>query len=235
MRAVILAGGLGTRLRPYTTVLPKPLVPVGDRPIVELILQQLSHHGIRRVDLCVSHLGGLIHAYLQQAHTLPADMRVDFRWEAEPLGTAGALKLVPDLDGAFLAMNGDVLTSLDYGAMLAHHAEQEAALTIAVQDQSVDVPLGVIERDGARIVGFEEKPVLRYEASMGVYAYDAAALRHLPDGVCQFPDLVMRLIEAGERVVAFRTDAAWYDIGTLDQHELATQALIERREQFLPA
>src|SRR5512144_554337 len=118
MRAVVLAGGLGTRLRPYTTVLPKPLVPVGDRPILEHILRQLHASGVRVVDLCVGHLGELIQVYFSQSNSLPDDLDLRWHWETEPLGTAGALRLIPDLGGTFLAMNGDVLTNLDYGALV---------------------------------------------------------------------------------------------------------------------
>jgi len=119
MRAVILAGGLGTRLRPYTTVLPKPLVPVGERPILEHILRRLHTCGVRRVDLCVGHLGELIQVYFSQATTLPRDLELAWVWEEESLGTAGALRLVPDLTGSFIAMNGDILTTLDYRELLS--------------------------------------------------------------------------------------------------------------------
>src|ERR687886_2821153 len=121
MRAVILAGGLGTRLRPYTTILPKPLVPVGERPILEQILGRLHACGVRKADLCVGHLGELIQVYFSQATTLPDELELRWHWEDEPMGTAGALRLVPDLAGTFIAMNGDILTTLDYRALVEHH------------------------------------------------------------------------------------------------------------------
>lgn len=225
MRAVILAGGLGTRLRPYTTVLPKPLVPVGDRPILEHILRRLGRAGFTRADLCVSHLGELIQVYLEQGADLPESLELRFHWENEPLGTAGALKVVDDLEGTFLVMNGDILTSLDYGALVEFHREEGAALTIAMHRQEVQISLGVIESEGARVTGFIEKPTLDYEVSMGIYVYDERALAYLPEGPCQFPDLVLRLVEAGEHVAAFRSDAVWYDIGTLPEYEKAVEAL----------
>ena len=224
MRAVILAGGLGTRLHPYTTVLPKPLVPVGDRPILEHILGRLARAGFTRADLCVSHLGELIQVYLTQGADLPDTLDLRFHWEHEPLGTAGALKVVDDLEGTFLVMNGDILTSLDYGALMAFHERQQAALTIAMHRQEVKISLGVIETEGERVTGFIEKPTLDYEVSMGIYVYDQRALAHLPEGPCQFPDLVLRLIAAGEKVAAFRSDATWYDIGTLPEYEKAVEA-----------
>jgi len=220
VRAVILAGGLGTRLRPYTTVIPKPLVPLGDRPILEHIILRLAKHGVRRVDLCVSHLGELIQAYFSQV-ALPEGVELHWHWEDEPLGTAGALNAVPDLGGTFLAMNGDILTTLDYGALMAHHHETGAALTIAMHAKPVHIDLGVIENDNGWVTGYIEKPTLHYDVSMGIYCYDERALAHLPNGPFQFPELVLALLEAGERVAAYRTDAAWYDIGTLTEYERA--------------
>jgi len=222
--AVILAGGLGTRLRPYTTRIPKPLVPIADRPVLEHIIRCLTDLGCERIDLCVSHLGQLIRLYLSEAQ-LPPHVAVNYHWENEPLGTAGALKIVDDLEGTFLVMNGDILTSLDYGALVDFHRQEGAALTIAMHRQEVQISLGVIESEGTRVTGFIEKPTLDYEVSMGIYVYDERALAHLPDGPCQFPDLVLRLVEAGEHVAAFRSDATWYDIGTLPEYEKAVAAL----------
>lgn len=221
-RAIILAGGLGMRLRPYTMVLPKPLIPIGDRPILEHIIRQLRAVGVRRVDLCLGrHLGTLIQTYFSQA-VLPDDVEVAFHWEDTPQGTAGALRNIPDLDEPFVAMNGDILTTVDFRQLLATHREREAALTIAMQRERVEVALGVIDCEDGRITGYHEKPSLTYDVSMGIYVYDPRALRHLPsEGACQFPELVLRLIAAGEHVVPFRTDAVWYDIGTLADYERA--------------
>jgi NDP-mannose synthase len=231
VRAVILAGGLGTRLRPYTTIIPKPLIPIGDRPVLEHIIGSLVRDGADRIDLCVSHLGQLIRLYLTQLD-LPPGLRLRFHFEDEPLGTAGALNAVPDLSGTFIVMNGDVLTSLDYAALVDHHLEQEAALTVAMHSKPVDIDLGIIETDGDGLVrNYVEKPRLRYDVSMGIYVYDERALRYLPDGPCQFPELVLRLLAAGERVAAFRTDAAWYDIGTPPEYELAS-ADVERQPEL---
>src|SRR3954452_15447864 len=222
MMAVILAGGLGTRLRPYTTILPKPLVPVGERPILEHILRRLHACGVREADLCVGHLGELIQVYFTQADALPQDLELRWHWEDEPLGTAGALRIVPGLEGTFIAMNGDILTTLDYGELVEFHRRNGAALTVATHAKRVDVDLGVIETDGERIVGFREKPQLDYEASMGIYVYDERALTHLPaHGSCQFPELVQRLLDADETVAAFRSSAEWFDIGTVSEHQRA--------------
>jgi NDP-mannose synthase len=226
MRAVILAGGMGTRLRPYTTVIPKPLVPIGDRPVLEHIIRSMMKSGIDRIDLCVSHLGELILVYLASADIPPA-VRLAFHWEDEPLGTAGALATIPDLEGTFIVMNGDVLTTLDYRELIEFHHEQEAALTVAMHGHRVNIDLGVIESDGGLVRNYIEKPALRYQVSMGIYVYDERALRHLPDGPCQFPELVLRLLAAGERVAAYQCDADWYDIGTVGEYERAS-ADVER-------
>jgi NDP-sugar pyrophosphorylase family protein len=135
---------------------------------------------------------------------------------------------VPGLDGTFLVMNGDILTTLDYRALVAHHRDSGAALTIAVQGRRVDIDLGVLEFDGDRVTGYREKPALTYNVRMGVYVYDARALAHLPDGPCQFPELVQRLLDAGEKVVGFRSDDPWYDLGTISEYERAV-ADLERR------
>ncbi len=233
MRAVILAGGLGTRLHPYTTVLPKPLVPVGDRPILEHILGRLARAGFTRADLCVSHLGELIQVYFSQEHAVPAGMELQFHWEDEPLGTAGALRVIPDLEGTFITMNGDVLTTLDYAGLLAYHRSQGAALTIATHPKVVNIDLGVIDSEDGLVTGYREKPKLDYNVSMGVYVYEASALSHLPaEGPCQFPDFVLRLLEAGERVAAFQNDADWYDIGTVSEYERAISDLEQRPDAF---
>jgi NDP-sugar pyrophosphorylase family protein len=232
MRAVILAGGLGTRLRPYTTVIPKPLVPIGDRPVLEHIIRSLFRDGVRRVDLCVSHLGELIELYLRRV-ALPPELELAFHWENEPLGTAAALRSVPDLEGTFIAMNGDILTTLSYRALVEYHWEQEAALTIAMHAKNVQIDLGVIESMNGLVTGYREKPVLPYQVSMGIYVYEERALQYLPaTGPCQFPELVLRLIEAGERVAAYCSPAEWYDIGTLAEYERASRDFERSPEKF---
>jgi NDP-mannose synthase len=227
MRAVILAGGPGARLRPYKTVIPKPLVPIGERPVLEHIIQSLARSGVDHIDLCVSHLGQLICVYLANAD-LPPDVRLSFHWESEPLGTAGALTGVPGLEGTFIAMNGDVLTTLDYETLVDYHLEQDAALTIAIRAQRVDIDLGVIESENGLIRAYNEKPTMRFSASMGVYVVDARVLRWLPAGKpFQIPELVLGLLAAGERVAAFESDAEWFDIGTVGEYERAA-AYVER-------
>ncbi len=230
-QAVILAGGLGTRLRPYTTVIPKPLVPIGDRPVLQHIVDSLSRDGVRRVDLCVSHLGELIKLYFAQTRS-PDDLDVVFHPEDEPLGTAGALRLIPDLEDTFIVMNGDVLTSLDYGALWEYHREQGATVTVAMQSKRVQIDLGVIQHSGGYVSDYIEKPTMDYHVSMGIYVYERRAIDFLPDGPCQFPELVWRLLAANEPVAAYLTEADWYDIGTIDEYERASQAVELEPEKF---
>jgi NDP-sugar pyrophosphorylase family protein len=216
-RALILAGGRGTRLAPYTSVLPKPLMPIGDRSILEIVIGQLARCGIVDITLCVGHLSHLIEAVIGdgEAH----GVSIGYVREKHALGTAGPLRLAEGLDETFIVMNGDVLTTLDYEDLLAFHHRQEAALTIAMHSKRVDIDLGVIESENGLVTDYIEKPSLRYQVSMGIYVY---ALKYLPeDGPCQFPDLVLRLIKAGERVAAYECHADWFDIGTGHEHERA--------------
>jgi NDP-mannose synthase len=228
---VILAGGKGTRLRPYTTVLPKPLVPVAERPILELIIRQLASAGFTRIDLSVGHLGSLIKAYLDSVE-LPAGVDLRYWWEDEPLGTAGALRGVDDLDVPFLAMNGDILTTMDYGELMRFHAGHDAGLTIAAHRQNVDVDLGVIESDDGRVVDYVEKPTMNLDVSMGIYVYDPDVLELIPEGHFAFPEVVKAMFEAGRKVMSFHGPGVWFDIGTVGEHERATAAIEANPELF---
>jgi len=234
MRAAILAGGRGTRLRPYTTVLPKPLVPVGERPILELIIRQLSKAGFTSVDLCVGHLGELIRAYFEESRAKPESLTLSYHWEDEPLGTAGALHLIEAPAEDFLVMNGDILTTLDYGAFMEFHRERGAKLTIATHSKDVSLELGVIESGDGAVTGYVEKPTLHYEVSMGIYAYSPAALEHVPHARFDFPDLVLALLAAGEEVASYHFDGDWYDIGTPGEHERAVTAYEAQPDLFEP-
>jgi NDP-sugar pyrophosphorylase family protein len=220
VRAVIFAGGLGTRLRPYTTIIPKPLVPVGERPIIQHIVERLHTAGVTQVDLCVNYLGGLIQTYLSQAK-LPDGLQLRWHWEDEPTGTAGALNSVPDLDDTFIAMNGDVLTGLDYRDLVDFHRASGAALTIATHSKSIDIDLGVIDAKDDYVIAFHEKPRLDYCVNMGIYVYEPHLLKYVTQGRCDFSELIQTLLRAGEKVAMYRCDAPWYDIGTPQEYERA--------------
>lgn len=234
MRAVIMAGGLGMRMRPYTTVLPKPLLPVGDRPILSILLEQLATAGVTRVDLCVGYLSGLIRAYLLEAMPGQDALDIRFHLESEPLGTAGALREVADLDEPFLLLNGDVLTSLDFAALLGGHVESGAALTVTAQSRPTTIASGVLAIDDRdRVSDYTEKPTMMHDVSLGIYALDPRALEHLGHGRTDVPDLVQALLAGGEHVRAHRFTGEWFDIGTLSDHELAVQEFTTRREHYL--
>jgi NDP-sugar pyrophosphorylase family protein len=231
MRAVILAGGKGTRLRPYTTVLPKPLVPIADRPILELVIRQLARSGFKRIDLSVGHLGGLIKTYLDSVE-LPQGVELRYWWEDAPLGTAGALRGIEDLDEPFLAMNGDILTTLDFAQLMRFHGGHEGALTIATHRQNVDVDLGVIESDDGFVTKYVEKPTMRFDVSMGVYAYDPEVLELIPERRFDLPDVVDAMLGAGRKVAVYTGPGVWFDIGTVGEHERATAEIEAHPELF---
>jgi NDP-sugar pyrophosphorylase family protein len=235
MRAVILAGGQGTRLAPYTTVIPKPLLPVGDKPILEIVCRQLAHAGMSRITLSLGYMSGYFKTFLVQQRSLQRLIEIDYVEEEVPTGTAGSLASIPGLEGTFLVMNGDILTTLDYRALVRFHQEQQATLTIACHRKPVRIDLGIVQAEAGRVTGYVEKPTLTYQVSMGVYVYDAAALKHIrPGEYLDFPTLVLQLVAAGEKVMAFANDAAWLDLG---RHEDLMEAvrLVQAREQdFIP-
>ena len=224
-RAVILAGGKGTRLGPFTTILPKPLLPVGDRAIVEIIIHQLRERGFTRLTLAVGYLSHLISAVLGDGAAYGVSL--DYHLEHVPLGTAGALAGIDGLDEAFLMMNGDVITTLDYGALMRAHELSGNALTVAVQARTATIDFGVLELDGGdgstqAVVGYHEKPQRDYIVSMGIYVLEPSLLGLIEAGVhLDFPDLVLRALAAGERVGAYRYDGLWLDIGRHDDYERA--------------
>jgi NDP-sugar pyrophosphorylase family protein len=224
-KAIILAGGRGTRLAPYTSVLPKPLMPIGDRSILEIVVEQLADHGFRHVTFCVGHLSHLIQAVFSNG----AGRRVDIHYTHEPraLGTAGPLRLVPHLDDTFLVMNGDVLTTLDYAKFVRHHRASGNLVTIAAQRREIKIDYGVLElestgRGVGAVRGYREKPAISSDVSMGIYAVEPRALEFIPPGYFDFPDLVHAALAAGEPVGAFIHDGLWLDIGRHEEWEQAS-------------
>ena len=237
MRAVILAGGRGTRLAPYTTVFPKPLVPVGELPIIEIILRQLQAQGINRVTLAVGYLAELIRAYLEQRSEVFHSLSIDYVSELSPTGTAGAIGSIPDLadEPFFLVMNGDVLTTIDLAAMIEHHVSTGSDMTIACAARSVKIDLGVLEINDGLVTGYREKPSIPYDVSMGVYLYSPRAHSWIQPGVyLDFPDLILKMIAAGQRVTPFPTDCLWLDIGRHEDYATATEVFDANRDAFLP-
>lgn len=233
MKAVILAGGKGTRLAPYTRVFPKPMLPVGDKAVLEILLQQLHTAGIDEVILTVGHLAGLMRAFFQDGGTL--GMRIRYAPEPHPLGTAGPLALIPGLDETFLVANGDILTTLDVRELAAFHRASGAAATIAAHRRTVHIDLGVLQSNGDHtLTGYIEKPDLEYKVSMGIYVFEPAALGYIPRGAyLDFPDLMQKMLAAGERVAIYDFDGYWKDLGSPGDYEQANADFESMRAQFL--
>jgi len=234
VKAVILAGGKGRRLAPYTLIIPKALMPIGNVPILEVLLRQIKSAGIEDVVLTVGHLADLLQAYFQDGSRL--GLHITYSYEESPLGTAGPLALVKELDQAFLVANGDVLTTLHLEDLIAFHMSEKAVATIAVHQRNVSIDLGVVQCDGGnRITGYAEKPSFDYLVSMGLYVFEPKVLSYIPrNKYLDFPDLVQLLLKAGEKVVGFPFDGYWEDLGRPDDYERATGEFEAMRSQFLP-
>lgn len=226
VQAIILAGGKGTRLAPYTSVLPKPLMPIGDRAILELVVDQLAASGVTRVSFCVGYLAHLIRAVFDQRAN--GGLEIVYVHEAEALGTAAPLRLVNGLDSTFIAMNGDVLTTLDYSDLVHHHHAHENVLTIATHVRTIKIDYGMLHLDvSERVRDFEEKPEILSPVSMGIYVMEPSVLEHIPEGgPFDFPDLVRALLAAEQPVGAYLFDGVWFDIGRADDYEEAVNAWI---------
>jgi NDP-mannose synthase len=233
MKAVVLAGGKGTRLAPYTKILPKPLMPIGDLPILEILLRQMKRAGVDEVILTVGHLAHLLQAFFQGGEQFGLHIRYSF--EDKPLGTAGPLSLVKGLDDTFLVTNGDVLTTLDLSALVNSHRQSGAIATIATHSREIKIDLGVIQVDSEhRIIDYIEKPLYPLLVSMGIYVFEARVLSYIPNNqYLDFPDLVLRLIHAGERVVSYPFTGYWQDLGRADDYEQAVQDFEALRPQIL--
>lgn len=235
MHAVILAGGKGSRLRPYTTTLPKPLMPIGDDcSILEIVLRQLARHGFVSVTVAIGHLGQLIQALVGDGSQW--GLEVDYATEDQPLGTIGpVLQVLDRLPDEFLVMNGDILTDLDYAQLLESHRESRAPITVATYAREVNIDFGVLETADRTIIGFTEKPTLSYTVSMGVYAISKATLRRYPAGQAfGFDDLMEDLLERGEAPGSFPFDGYWLDIGRPDDYDRANAEFERMRPQLLP-
>ena len=224
MKAVILAGGLGTRLKPYTTVFPKPLMPIGESPILEIIIKQLKAKGFDEITLAVGHLSELIMAFFNNGSKY--GLKIEYSKEEKKLGTAGGLGLLKNkLEDDFLVMNGDVLTGLDFSEFLEFHKKTGSIATIALNRRHVDIDFGVVELDENRaLIGYIEKPKIDYLVSMGVYAFNERILEFIPSHeYLDIPDLMKRLLSEGEKVNGFIHDGYWLDIGRPDDYIKANE------------
>ena len=223
MRAVILAGGEGRRLQPYSTVLPKPLMPVGNAPILETVVKQLERDGFDRLTIAVGYLAQLLEAYFGDGSRF--GVTIDYSFEDRPLGTVGPLTLVERPDDDFLVMNGDILTNLSYARFMAAHKAKGAIASICVYQKDVPISLGVLDlSENDDVIGYTEKPTHHYIASTGVYCFKPAVIEHIPKGRhFDLPELVLKLIAEGQKVWAYRFDGKWLDIGRPEDYEIATE------------
>lgn len=232
-RAIILAGGKGARLRPYTVVLPKPLMPIGDHPILEVVVKQLACAGFERITMAVNHQAELIKAFFGDGAKW--GVAIDYSLEDKPLGTMGPLRLISDLPEHFLVMNGDILTDMDFAAFHDDHVAAGSLFTISSHHREQSIDYGVLETDSKRrLVGFREKPKTEYEVSMGVYMISRNVVDVIPrDRSYGFDNLMLDLIATGRKITVRAFDGYWLDIGRPDDYLQAIEEFEAMKSRFL--
>ena len=220
-RAVVLAGGKGTRLKPYTITLPKPLVPVGDdMPVLEIIIRQLRSHGFDHITLAVNHMSEIIKAFFGDGSKW--DIKIDYSEESKPLGTMGPLKNIIDLPENFLVMNGDIITDLDYGSFHAVHSKGKVIFTISSFERNEQVDYGVITSEKGLLKELSEKPLIKYEVSMGVYMLSKKVLDFIPKNKeFGFDQLMYKLLKNDKKVSVKKHKKYWLDIGRPSDYQIA--------------
>ncbi len=233
MRAVILAGGKGTRLKPYTAVLPKPLMPVDDVPILEIILRQLSSFAITEITITVGHLASLIETFFGDGSRF--GVNIEYFREDKPMSTIGSLPLLKNLGGDFLVMNGDILTDLKIPGLIEDHLKNSATATIATYTRDVRIDFGVMKLGpSGEMTGFLEKPTYPYQVSMGIYVFNRRVMEFIPrDRPFGFDELMLELLERRELVRSYPYDGYWLDLGRPEDYETAVQDFSRMRKEFL--
>jgi NDP-sugar pyrophosphorylase family protein len=234
MKAIILAGGKGTRLAPYTTIFPKPLMPIDGMPILEVVVKQLAHFQMKEMVFTVSQQSEpLLSAYFGNGSRYGVEIR--YSKEEKPLGTAGPLSILTDLPETFLVMNGDVLTTLNYQKLIQYHRQHRGIVTIAMSQKKVQLGLGVMEFDrGHRLTRYIEKPTLSYSVSMGIYVFEKRVLKWISaKKYLDFPDLIQKLVQKGQKVVCYPSKDFWLDIGTHEDYEEAQKKFQGMRKKLL--
>ena len=219
-----MAGGKGTRLKPYTTSIPKPLVPVGEKAIIEILLNRLKKNGVDEVFICLNHFAEMIAAFLGNGDKF--GLKINYSLEDHPLSTVAPLKLIRDLPEDFLVMNGDLLTDLDFSKLFQYHLQDSSLLTVATYRRTSKIDFGVIEIDPSTNTarGFREKPEYRFDVSMGVYAMNQKILNYVPDNEpFGFDHLMLKLLETRQRIAVFPYDGYWLDIGRPEDYEKANE------------
>jgi NDP-mannose synthase len=232
-KALILAGGKGTRLLPYTAVLPKPLMPIDETPILEIIIRQLKKYDISDIFISVGYMAGLIETFFGDGKRV--GVKITYSMETEPLGTAGPIALIPDLNSTLLVMNGDVLTSLNYRNLIAYHNESKAIMTVGMTTQSYQNPLGYVEHDEHNtITKYVEKPVYQYDVSMGIYVIEPAVLKYIQKGKrLDIPELVNILIADNQKVAGYHSSDYWLDMGKPEDYNKVNEDFKKNRSLFV--
>ena len=222
MKAVILAGGKGTRLRPYTTNFPKPLMPIGERPILEIVIKRLKEFKIKDIIITTGHLGELIRAFFNDGKKY--GVNITYSKEDKPLGTAGPLNLIKEkLTGTFLVMNGDILSNINFNKLIKYHKQQKNIATIALSKRKVDIDFGIVNISNKNdFVEWKEKPTIEYLVSTGIYIFAKESLKFLPkDGFFNLPDFILKLNKENKKISGYLHDGYWLDIGRPDDYEKA--------------
>lgn len=232
MRAIILAGGHGRRLAPYTTVVPKPLMPVDGMPILEILIRQLARDGVKRVTICLGPHGKIIRLYFADSD-LGVD--IDYSEEVEPLGTMGPLRLIEDLPENFLVLNGDLLTDVSFAELFRKHCESGSVFSIGAFRREVATEFGVLESNAeGTLTGFQEKPRLSYTVSMGIYALNRSVVGLIPPGrAFGFDELVLDLLARGTNPRIFAHEGLWLDLGREEDFMTAQQIFDQKRDLLL--
>lgn len=231
-RAVILCGGLGTRLRPYTVVLPKPLMPIGEFPILEVVVRQLASHGFTQITLAVNHQADLIRAFFGDGRKW--NISIDYSFEGSPLGTMGPLKMIDSLPENFLVMNGDILTDLNFSDFFEFHIGSMNQFTVSSYERRHQIDYGVLlTNERHELVGFQEKPTESYRVSMGIYMLNKQVVDLIPSGPFGFDDLMAAMIGDGIPVGTRQHDGYWLDIGRPDDYHTAIEEFEALRSSLL--
>lgn len=229
MKAVILSGGKGKRLSPYTTVIPKPLMPVGQMPILEILIRRLKIFGIEEITLCVGYLCNLIQAYFGDGHQW--GVHLTYSREDVPLGTAGPIKLL-NLNEEVIVMNGDLLTTFDFNEFITQHQNQNSELSIAAYQKDVQIDLGILKFSQDKLIDYIEKPVLNHWVSMGIYILSPCVLELIPAEYFDLPDLVRLAIAKKKAISVYREPCIWLDIGRKDDYDFANEKYGDKVEIF---
>lgn len=233
MRAIILAGGKGVRLRPFTTLIPKPLIPIEDIPITEILIGQLKYYGFNRVTLAVGYMAEMIKAYFKDGKKW--QVKIDYVKEDKPLGTIGPLAKIKFKEDDILVLNSDILTDLNFTDFTNYHKKMKSLMTVALHRRDIKVEYGVIERDNANlVVDYIEKPTLHYNVSMGIYAINKQALRYIPKNKkYDMPDFIKELLRNKKKILAYESKDYWLDIGSPSEYERAVDEFKTKKKRLL--